>query len=71
MDLPFRKVNTLEVCGVVHLGTPEARNSEVNLDHPNQQATWRQISHFGDSTLWRIAVLANKNSRMPEFQRIY
>jgi hypothetical protein len=27
--------------------TPEARNPEVNLSRPNQEAMWGKISHFG------------------------
>jgi hypothetical protein len=53
-DLPLRIYDTSEDCTSKEMKTPEAQTPEVNLDHPDPEATWRQISHFGNTTLWRM-----------------
>jgi hypothetical protein len=61
----FGELGTSEDCASKQEKTPEARTPEVNLGHPNQEATHHQISHFGNSALQRI-VRASKKGISPE-----
>jgi hypothetical protein len=54
-DLSLQRHNTLEDCKCYALKRPEAQTREVNLGHPKQEATCRQIQHFRNMTLRRIA----------------
>jgi hypothetical protein len=68
-DLSLQKYDTLEDCASKQTKTPEARTPEVNLGHPNQEDTWRQISHFGDTTLLEDCknyALKRPEARTPE-----
>jgi hypothetical protein len=59
-DLSLQKYDTLEDCMRKQKKTLKDRTPEVNLDHPKQEDTWRKISHFGYTTLWRIEKYALK-----------
>jgi hypothetical protein len=60
-------LNTQKVCTVMQM--PEARSSEVNLSHPNQKDTWRQISHFRDLALRKVCdVVHLENARSRKFR---
>jgi hypothetical protein len=48
------KYDTSEDCVRKKKKTPEARTPKVNLDHPKQEATWRQIQLFVNMTLRKI-----------------
>jgi hypothetical protein len=60
-DLTLHKVNTSEVCGVLHLGTPEAQDSEVNLSRPIKRTRGGRSSlhEFANSSLQRIVSIVH------------
>jgi hypothetical protein len=53
-DLSLRKCGAPEDCKSYASKRPEAQTPKVNLDHPNQEDTRCQISHYGNMKLQRI-----------------
>jgi hypothetical protein len=68
-DLSLRIYDTSKDCASKEMEIPKAQTPEVNLDHLDQETTWRQIPHLENAALLRMVRNMHLKGPKPELPK--